>query len=270
MRYKSATTLLFFVLAFIFILLLLILKGDYWYFLIIPFIVCVVGLLAFKSPIDRYFFKYQEVGFVDKIQAMLKIEYPIIETFSPEKQKEFYDRLFYFMYERNSYLVTEETEDLEMLHSLIICAPGVILSMEGKKDEGKDIQRIAAYKHPFPSPKMKFLHAAEYDEEDGVIIVSLEQMIMSQRNPESYFPITYFMWAERKVAVSGGFPTVPKGFDEKFQELWGFTQKSAESFMGYELRNLPAMAICAYMLRRENLDALFPGFSSEIKNYLRA
>jgi hypothetical protein len=233
-------------------------------------VIIVVALLALKVPIDRYFFRYQNVGFDDKIQDMLKVEYPIIADYSADQQKVFFKRLFYFMYERDCYVVKEDSDKLDLYHSLLICAPGVILSMEGKEDEARDVQRIAAYHHPFPSPKMKFLHAAEYDEEDGVIIISLEQMILSQRKPNTFFPINYYMWAERKLAVHEGFPEVPMGFIEKFEEIWGFTPKSVEGFLGYELRNLPAVAICAYVLRKERMKALFPSFFSEIKNYMSA
>lgn len=272
MRYKSITTIFFGILLLTFTLTMYIMyiNEGTWYFYILPFAVITIALLIFKSPIDRYFFKFQNIGFDDKIKGMLQMEYPIIAGYSEEKKKEFYNRMFYFMYERECYLVAGETDELDLYHSLIINAPGVILSMDGPVDEARDVERIAAYNHAFPSPKMKFIHAAEYDEEDGVIIVSLEQMVLSQRQPDAYFPINYFLWAERKVAVQEGFPEVPIEFMEKFEEVWGFTQKSAEQFIGYELRNTPAVAICVYVLRKEKMEELFPAFLSKIKNYMSA
>lgn len=272
MRYKSVTTIFFSILllSFTISLYLLYIREGSWYFYILPFAIITIALLIFKSPIDRYFFRFQNVGFDDKIKGMLQLEYPVIAEYSKEKQNEFYDRMFYFMYERECYLVTGETGELDLYHSLIINAAGVILGMDGPVDEARDVERIVAYNHPFPSPKMKFIHAAEYDEEDGVIIVSLEQMVISQRKPDEFFPINYFLWAERKVANQEGFPDIPSGFIEKFEEVWGFTQKSAEAFMGYEFGNFPSIAICAYVMRKEKMQELFPGFLSEIKNYMSA
>ncbi len=272
MRYRSVSTILGAILIFLFAIMLYIFftYGGTWYFAFVPFAIAAIALLVFKSPIDRYFFKFQDVGFVEKIENMLKVEYPIIATYSLEKQKEFFDRLFFFMYERECYLVKEESDELDLYHSLIINAPGVILGMEGPVDEARDVERIAAYAHPFPSPKMKFLHAAEYDNEDGVIIVSLEQMTLSQRFPDRYFPINYFMWAQRKVAYQDGFPDIPAEFGEDFEKIWGFTPKSVEQFMGYELNDFPAVAICAYILRNEKLQQLYPTFTAEITNYMRA
>ncbi len=270
MRYKSVTTIFFafLLLAFTVSLYFYFTREGSWYIAILPFAIISIGLLAFKSPIDRYFFRFQDVGFQDKIKNMLQIEYPIIQEYSTEKKAEFFNRLFYFMYERDCYRVTEESDELDLYHSLIIAAPGVILGMEGKFDEARDVKRIAAYNHPFPSPKMKFLHAAEYDEEDGVLIVSLEQMLNSQRRPDIYFPINYFLWSERKLVQHAGFPEIPPHFVENFETIWGFSKESAENFLGYELRNQSAVALSAYMKRRKKLKELFPKFVEDIENYL--
>ena len=245
-------------------------EGGQWYIAVIPFAVVGIGLLVMKVPIDRYFFRFQKVGFDDKIKGMLKLEYPVIQGYSADKQEEFFNRLFYFSYDRDCYMVAEESDELDLYHKLLILAPGVILGMDGSADEARDVNRIAAYKHPFPSPKMKFLHAAEYDEEDGVIIVSLEHLINSQHVSDKLFPISYLMWAERKVAKFPNFPVVPSDFEANFQEIWGFTKKSAVEFLGYEFRSLGAVAICAFAIRKESLSQRFPKFTNEIQAYMQA
>lgn len=270
MRYKSATNIISIILLlFAVSIFFVFIQGRDRYIFILPFAIVGIGLFVFKSPIDKYFFRFQDVGFTDKIEGMLKIEYPVIQSYSAEKQKEFFDRLFYFMYEREFYLVKEDSEELDLYYKLIIAAPGVILSMDGPVDEANDVQRIAAYNHAFPSPKMKFIHSAEYDEVDGVIILSLEQIIMSQRMPDKYFPITYFMWAERKVAQNEDFPQIPESFPGKFDEIWGFSRESAEQFLGYELRNHAAVSLCAYQLRKDKMMEHYPNFTKHLENYMR-
>ena len=41
----------------------------------------------------------------------------------------------------------------------------------------KDYDQIVVYNHPFPTPNIEVLHAAEIFSEDGVIILSREQLI---------------------------------------------------------------------------------------------
>jgi len=272
MRYKSYSSIIFAVVLVLFAasLYMFFTYGGRWYLAVVPVALVTIALLVLKSPIDRYFFKFQDVGFDDKIMGMIQMEYPVIADYPADKRKEFFQRLFYFSYDRECYMVAEETDELDLYHRLIILAPGVILSMEGSVDEARDVERIAAYKHPFPSPKMKFLHAAEYDEEDGVIIISLEQLMNSQHMPDQLFPVSYFLWAERKVAQQEGFPEVPKEFILEFQKIWGFSKRSAEDFIGYELRNQEAISICAYVLRKEQLFNLFPKFAGDIQSYMQA
>lgn len=272
MKYKSYTIIIFAItLLFLAIALVLVYKFDgRWYMAIVPFAVTTISLLILKTPIDKYFFRYQEVGIDEKVFNMLQIEYPMISTFSPSETKEFITRMFHFLYDRDAYMITEETEELQLYHTAIIGAPAVIMSIKQKHDQAKDINRIAAYGHAFPSPKMKFLHSAEYDAEDGVMIVSLEQMDGSLRKPESIYHIVFHIWSERYLLKNPGFPKLPIDFGDKISTLFGFTKEKIDQLLGYEVTNYEAIALTAFYTRKENLRVLHPQFYSEIDRYRKS
>lgn len=240
-----------------------------WYIAIIPFAIMTVAFLVFKDLIDRWGFRFQDVRLDDKVLKMIQTEYPIVAGYDIDQLRTFSRRMVYFLHGRESYLVLGETEKLDFYHTVLIATPGVIISMEGSEDLASDIERIAAYKHPFPSPKMQFLHAAEYDREDGVMIVSLEQLMQSLQNPSNYYHVSYHIWCERIIARKQGFPDVPAHFESKIGELFGITKTSIDQFMGYELTDMHTVALNAYFTRRERMEQLFPEMTKAIKQYLR-
>lgn len=244
--------------------------GGNWYIAIIPFAIMTVGFLVFKDLIDRWGFKFQDVRLDEQVLRMIMTEYPILKSYSPEQIKIFSKRLVYFLHARESYLVLGETEKLDMYHTILIAAPAVIISMEGREDLAPDIERLVAYKHPFPSPKMKFLHAAEYDSEDGVVIISIEQLMQSLRLPEENYHITYHVWCERKIGKTVGFPEIPEGFEASIERLFGFDKVQMEKLIGYEISDFRILALNAYFTKSKNLKSLYPNFCKKIQLYLQS
>lgn len=209
--------------------------GGNWYIAIVPFAIMTVGFLVFKDLIDRWGFKFQDVKLDEKVLRMIMTEYPTLTSYDVDQLKTFSTRLVYFLHSRESYLVLGETEKLDMYHTILLATPAVIIAMEGSEDLAPDIERLVAYKHPFPSPKKQFLHAAEYDPEDGVMILSIEQLMQSLRLPEEYYHIAFHIWCERKILKTLDFPEMPANFNDSIQELFGFPKMQIDQFIGYDI-----------------------------------
>lgn len=240
-----------------------------WYIVLIPLVILIISLLVLKDPIDRWGFTFQNVQIDDKIMHMIEVEYPEVSQFDNAKKIEFRKRMFHFLRNKNAYLVGEDAEKLDLFHVILICAPAVIMNMNKKLEYGDDIERIAAYNHPFPSPKMKFIHCVEYEEEDGMVIISLEQMMFSIRLPQEYYHIIYHVWSERMLSFYPDFPTVPVEFKNQIESIYGFSQVQINSLMGYDMNNYKILALVAYFTRRRELEAVFPELSQKIKQYLQ-
>lgn len=271
MRYKSFSTILFAISLFILTILeaYYLYKGGKWYIAIIPIAVITIGHLVFKTPINKWSFKYQDVDIDDQVMMALETEYPIISSYNADERKEFRQRMFHFLFDRESYLVLGDSQDLDLYHTALISAPGVIMGMQSKTfDRCDDINRIVAYKHAFPTPKMKVLHTAEYDEEDGVMIVSIEHMMLSLRNREGFYHIVYHVWAERFVEQHEDFPKYPPEFVENIEQIFGVSQKKIEDILGYDNPNKKVLALVAYFTRRSSLQKYFPNYFMDISGIL--
>lgn len=240
-----------------------------WYLALIPPIILGIGFLVFKRPLDEWGFKFQDVKIDDKLTALIQTEYPETIDYNEEELAIFRKRMFYFLYEKESYLVLGEPEELDLYHVILICAPAVIMSMGGKIDKGEDIERVAAYNHAFPSPKMKFLHSVEYDEEDGVVIVSIEQLMLCLRMPQDYYHIAYHLWCERRVSQVEGFPSVPPTFKDSIQDVYGFDLEAINNLLGYSMNDFKILALHAFFTRKAKMQVLFPELCNEIEVYLK-
>lgn len=240
-----------------------------WYIALVPPIILGIAMLAFKKPLDEWGFKFQDVKIDDKLTKLLQTEYPEINSYSPDELATFRKRMFYFLFERESYLVVGEPEELDLYHVILTCAPAVIMSMYGKEDRGDDVERIAAYNHAFPSPKMKFLHPVEYDAEDGVAIISLEQLILCLRMPREYYHIAYHLWCERKLNLDENYPDVPSEFRSSIDEIYGFKKVEIDKLLAYELNDYRIISLHAFLTRKQEMQETFPDFSREILNYLK-
>ena len=285
MEYKSYSTIIFSVNLFILAVFvaLFIAKGGNWYMGIIPFGVITIGLLVFKIPIDRWGFRFQEVDIDDKVMGMIEAEYPQVARYTQAEKKEFRQRMFDFLYARDSYLVVGEPEKLDLYHTVLISTPGVIINMENKNpDKFEDIERVVAYKHAFPSPKMKFLHTAEYDSEDGVVIASLEHLQLCLKSPNEFYHIGFHIWATRYISKHEYFPSAPDDLFEKTERLVSVDINKIEQFLGYDspdheggietISTAPdkrVIALVSYFTNSENLRAQYPEYFKKIRTHLQ-
>lgn len=241
-------------------------KGGMYYILVILSIVLLVGIGVLKEPIDDYYFKKNPPKMDASLISALKKEYPMLNKFNEKNLKEFSTRLALFLVRKDSYLVTSETEDLDTYHAALIAAPAVIMNMGLPRDAMNHIKKLVAYRHPFPSPKMPFIHSAEIDMVDGVAIVSLEQLFMSTRKPEEYYHIVFHLWASHfyQKNYDQGLPKIPDIFREHLTKIFPYSEKEITAILGYDSYKNLELAIVAYFLYPHQLHQYYPEITSEL------
>lgn len=241
-------------------------KGGMYYILIILSIMLLVGVGVLKEPIDDYYFKKNPPKMDDSLVMALKKEYPMLNHFTEESMKEFSIRLALFLVRKDSYLVTSETEDLDTYHAALIATPAIIMNMGLPRDSMNDIKKLVAYRHPFPSPKMPFIHSSEIDMEDGVAIVSLEQLFMSTRKPEQYYHIVFHLWASHfyQKNYEHGLPQIPDSFRNQISTVFPYAEKDITAILGYDSYKNLELAIVAYFLYPTRLRQHFPDIATTL------
>lgn len=235
-------------------------KGGMFYILIVLSIMLLVGVAVLKEPIDDYYFKKNPPKMDDSLITALKNEYPMLNQFNEESLKEFSIRLALFLVRKDAYLVTSETEDLDSYHAALIATPAIIMNMGLPRDSMNDIKKLVAYRHPFPSPKMPFIHSSEIDMEDGVAIASLEQLFMSTRKPKQYYHIVFHLWASYfyQKNYDQDLPSIPETFRQDISKIFPYSENEITAILGYDSYKNFELATVAYFLYPNELRHHYP------------
>jgi hypothetical protein len=116
------------------------------------------------------------------------------------------------------------------------------------------------YKHPFPSPKFKFLHTAETDIEDGVIIFSLEHAEAAFLQPEQFYNVAWYAYAEAfvKAYPNEDYPEIDDDTWSIIEKVQGLTQEKIMNTLGYESVDILPILISSYFYDAKKLASLNP------------
>lgn len=131
-------------------------------------------------------------------------------------------------------------------------------------------EQVVVYPHPFPSPQYELIHASETYPEDGVLIFSAEQLLISFTNPTRFYNICMYEYA--KVFILN-HPNVP--FPEPGPEIWdllekvgGFSQHQIEACIG--LSGADPLPVCLhfFLANPERFQEVLPELYSQIREIL--
>jgi hypothetical protein len=123
-----------------------------------------------------------------------------------------------------------------------------------------DFDRIMMYKHPFPSPRHKFLHIVETEVEDGVIIFTLDYLMNGVLEPAQYYNIAYHAYVE---AFCKQNPTIDFSFIESvttdhMELISGFKVEDLLTTLGYKSLDPVPVVVTYYFTFREKFIELLP------------
>ncbi len=132
-------------------------------------------------------------------------------------------------------------------------------------------ERIVFYKHPFPSPKYKFLHASEADFEDHVIIFSIEQVFQAFIQPKKHFNIVYYEYGRifRYNHPDLDYPDNPESYWGWIESVSGFTKEYLTAFTGFEHLDRWGIIISLYFVFPEQFKQIDPSLFQRIQDLLR-
>lgn len=169
-------------------------------YILVPALLVVV-VYVFHGPLDHWWLEKFPVPFDDKLREWLTSYFPAYKKMDDPSQKKFEYRLGLYLGGRLFESVGSERRQVPEDIKCMIAAHGIHMNMGFEDYLIGDFDRIYLYKHPFPSPEHQFLHSVETNTEDGVFILSLEQLANSIMQPDVYFNIAYYAYAEAFVSL---------------------------------------------------------------------
>ncbi len=227
-----------FILMVLFCMYMLFIKDqdDYLTYALAPLIVIAL-IYMFQPQINYWWLSKNPITLDEEIERMLRRTNPIYSSLSKEKKMRF-DQEVYLLTEGNAFIAKGMERDFEVPYDVKFMISQIPVTMEYglSTKKLKRFERIVTYKHAFPSPRYKFLHAAETDVEDGVIIVSLEQAQNAFAQPNNFYNNMWHAYAEAFVKTYPNlrYPDVDNNIWHTIQSVSGFSQQHIQSILGFQ------------------------------------
>ncbi len=241
--------------------------NTYIYFFIV--ILITIVLHVFLPQIDYYWYSKHPQRLQTKEQEILRLTSTYYNSLSEEEKMIFENRVYIFMRAKEFKWVREEQKDLPIDMKLIIAANAIQLTLRKEDFLYDKYDYYFAYNHPFPTPKMKFLHSVEVNHEDKVAIFNIEKLIQAQNVNNKIFNIGLFAFAEifLKLNDSLSFVSIDKNqFWHDMEEVSGISKDSVISHIGYEPKSLYPVMITIFFMFPKSFEALLPKRFEEFSN----
>lgn len=164
---------------------------QYSYYLIIP-VIAITACLALYPQLDALGYKWWPLKADPKLKAIIEHSSPSIQWIPQEEREAFFANLY--NKSRAVDYIGMKVEDIPTDIKIMSIYPAALMEYIFGIDLLKEYNRVVFYKHPFPSPQYRKWHSAEVNHEDGVMLYSLEQMIMCYSRPGEFYHIAFDPW----------------------------------------------------------------------------
>lgn len=230
------------------------------HWLLIPLIGIVI-LLIFNGQIDHWWSERHPIPLTDQERKMITNYVPFYSQLSPAMQEKFENRLSLYTNAREWKNVGgQELKDIPDDVKALIASQSVMLTFHQDDYLLGDFDRIYTYKHPFPSPKYQFLHTVETNAEDGMILFSMEHLLVGITKPTQYFNVGMHGFAEAYIQEypQKGYPDVAQVEWAHIEQIMGFGREQILAVLGFKEADFLTLLINCFFTFPANTKAVLP------------
>ena len=211
--------------------------SNYLLYLLFPALSLVL-LYLFAPQINYWWLSRHPVELDKKIIEMLNITNPIYKSLSAEEKREFDKRLVLYIESQEFFAKGMEEDNKDVPYDIknLICQVPVTMTFYKEKFSFRNFERVVLYKHPFPSPRYKFLHTAETEAEDGVVILSLEHVERALFQKGHHYDIAWHAYAEAYISAypAAAYPEVGADIWDTIERISPQTKDQIYATLGYK------------------------------------
>ncbi len=239
-------------------------EDSFLYYFIALFAVSLAIFFA-KEEINYWYDKKFPPLLDPPIIAWLNNFFPFYTQLEKDDRAKFEKRLALYLNARSFKLMLKEKKSVPEDFKAIIAAHAIQMTLGMKDFLVGDYDRIIIYNHPFPSPGHQFLHTVEVHHEDGLMLLSLEQLMSSIGQPSKNFNIAYYGYAQALLKL------YPPLNEIEFIDPIGFLPYDLEhisNITGFEELDLPSLSLAAFFINNVGFREEWPETHEVIKNAL--
>lgn len=240
-------------------------KDIGWWLL--PPLMAIVVLIILNGEIDYWYLKKKPIPLDPRERSLLVQYVPFYNKLSPSEKKKFEDRVSLYVGAREWKNVgTADLKEIPDDVKSMIAAQSIQLTFYDKDFLLGDYDRIYTYKHPFPSPRFKFLHTVETNAEDGMIIYSMDHALPGISSPYRFYNVVMHGYAEAYIRQNPqkNYPNVNDTMWEQIALISGFGKEQILSTLGFEQINLQPLLLNFYFTfpveLKQHLPEVFASF----------
>jgi hypothetical protein len=224
--------------------------------LFIPVFLLVV-LYIFNPQIDYWWHRKYPLPLDPHIKNWLSRHSEFYRGLDKPSKKLYEERLGLYIEAREFKSVGSELREVPEDIKGILASIPVQLTLHDPDFLLGEYDRIYIYHHPFPSPKMPFLHTVEVDHEDGVILFSLEQFLPGILDPKAHFPVGLYGFMEAYFHLQQLLlpeNITPEGIERFSYYSWSQIEKTTG-----RKNILPHIVLaCLYVIEPEKVRRFYP------------
>lgn len=240
---------------------------SYW--MIPPFLMIAV-IWVLSPQIDFWWTKRNPIGLDQPLIDWLQKYAPFYNALPPELKANYETRLSTYLSGVEFYAMGAEKEAVPE-DIKVLAANNLVTLTFGKEDYMLPIfDRVVFYKHPFPTPRFQHLHTVETEQEDGVMLFSLEHLVAHSVNPKGFYNIGMHGYAEAFVKSNPKlrWETLSNITWEDIKKTTGFDKSFILSTLGFEQADLVPVIITSYFSSPVKFKASHPEAYDWISNIL--
>jgi len=239
---------------------------------VIP-LVALVLIYLFQPQIDYWWLERTDIETDDQVLKLIERTNPFYRQLNESDKDRFHKRLILYT---NGRAFTakgmEKDTDVPLDIKYMLAQIPVSLCLGMKDNLLKDFEQIVIYKHAFPSPNHRYLHTCEVNKEDGVVIISLEHAEAAFFNPDRFFNIAWYAFAEAWLESQNIVLLNPADKDyirSNTERITGFTMDFINKSTGFSQSREDAIALLSYYLSKDALCTHMKELHDRIEQLIR-
>lgn len=237
---------------------------------LIPALILMIASFILSDRVNAFWYARYPPGLNNYEKNWMNRFVPYYAALSEESRLDFEHNLALELSHKE--FLSMEDKPIPEEHKMMALAPAIYLGLDKSNKLAEHYNRVVFYFGQFPSPNFPFLHSAETEHEDGVILLSIKHLESAYRSPEAHFNIAVYQWAEVFARIYPPYEHIKHMSNEDLEqvccEIIGTQTENLKKYLGLPNLNGLALVVYCYLLHNQQLKVNLPVFHQFVHNHV--
>ena len=226
---------------------------------------------SLAPQVDWWWYQRNPPDVEEPVRKVFQLQVPFYQQLNEAEKLKFRQRVALIMLS-TEYIVPSKDEEKTVPEDLkaLISAHAAMITWQKERFIMESFEKVVVYAKSFPSPNYPTLfHAAESNEEDGVMLLSIERMIQALMEPASVFNTALYEYA-KVFRFHFKSPTIafPQDIWETIEKIGNINKTTIEEHLGLPEPSVDAILMSYSILFPRQFQAIAPRIYEQIQEQL--